>query len=557
MQVGARLAAPDEPRPVRRAGATAALLAAPVLVLALGYALPMLRVLGAATADGWAWVASPYVTGRLRVAALQAVLSSLLAMALALPLAWLHHTRRLRFGRLQMAVHAAPFVLPVFVVVYGLQQTLGPHGWLDDATGIDAITAVGPLGAVVLAHAYYNYGFAARLLHAALERRPVRMEEAAAVLGASPRAAFLRTTGRLLLPAALGVALLVFLFAFASFGTVLLLGRGEVSSTEVLVYQQLGGAFPRTGRAAALGLLQLAINGALLLGYLALDRRVRVPRQPPAPRPAAGRRVQALAAATTALATLPAVAVLLGGFRVRGEWSLEPWRALLDAGHPAHLAGFDLGRAVVVSLGYAGATVALALALTLALAYAARRLGRAERLADLLAGLPLGSSSLLLGLGLMLAYGANAAVDLRGWPGLVVLAHLLVAFPFTARVVLPALRQHDVRLDEAAAMLGASPARVAWRVHRPLLAGPLLAAAGFAAALSLGDYGAGLLLMRPDSMGLAVWTLRHDRPFDPLAHAQATALAGLLAVLAAACIALVALAAPRAVARAARPEARP
>ncbi|MFA5943383.1 MAG: hypothetical protein WC876_02835 [Candidatus Thermoplasmatota archaeon] len=513
--------------------ATVLLLALPVAALAVGFAWPLLNVLGSASAQGWAWVGSDYTLSRLRVAAAQAAVSVVVTLALAIPLAWLHHSRRVPASRLQLALHAAPFVLPVFVVVYGLQQTLGAGGWLDAATGVNLLGALGPFGTVVLAHAYYNYGFATRLLHATMERRPHRLEEAAAVLGAPPTVAFLRTTAILLGPAILGIAVLVFLFAFASFGTVLLLGGGEVSSTETLVYQQLGGVFPHTDRAAALGTLQLGLNGLLLLGYAALQRKVRLPAEPQRTPPLASGARRTISWATVALGLAPALAVLIGGFRFGGRWSLEPWRALTQAGHPSHLAGFSLAHALAVSLGYALATVTLALLLTVLLAYAARRLGRARAVADALAGLPLGGSSLLVGLGFLLTFGAGSAVDLRAWPGLVVAAHTLVAFPFTARVLLPALRTIDTRLDEAAASLGASPVAVAWRVHRPLLAAPLAAAAGFAAALSLGDYGASLLLMRPSTMSLAVWTLRHDRPFDPLAHAQAVALAGLLAVLAA------------------------
>ena len=526
---------------LRNAGLAALFLLAPAAFLAVAFAWPMLRVLSAALGDGdaWRWVASDYTMGRLRIAALQAVASVLLTFALAIPLAWMHHSRRIRASRPQLALHAAPFVLPVFVVVYGLQETLGRDGWLDTATGFDLLALLGPFGAVVLAHAYYNYGFAARLLHATLERRPHRLEEAAAVLGASPRAAFTRTTLVLLAPAALGIALLVFLFAFASFGTVLLLGGGQVSSTETLIYQQLGGVFPRTGRAAALGTLQLLLNGLLLLCYLLLQRRVRVHAERRRVPPAASPARHATAWALLAIGLAPAIAVLAGGFRLGGAWSLEPWRALADTDHPAHLAGFSLLHALGVSLGYAAATVVLAVALTLLLAYAARRLGRARAFAEALAALPLGASSLLLGFGVLLAFGAGSAFDLRAWPGLIVAAHTLVAFPFTARVLLPALQGIDARLESVAASLGASPFAVAWRVHRPLLAAPLAAAAGFAAALSLGDYGASLLLMRPQTMSLAVWTLRHDRPFDPLAHAQAVALAGLLAVLAAAALLLV------------------
>ena len=104
------------------------------------------------------------------------------------------------------------------------------------------------------------------------------------------------------------------------------------------------------------------------------------------------------------------------------------------------------------------------------------------------------------------------------------------------RVLLPALDQHDRRLDEAARLLGAKPTEVVRRVHLPLLRAPLVVAAGFAAAISLGDFGASLLLMRPSTMGVSVWIHRIGGVgvFDPLLRAQSTALAGLLLVLAAA-----------------------
>jgi thiamine transport system permease protein len=240
------------------------------------------------------------------------------------------------------------------------------------------------------------------------------------------------------------------------------------------------------------------------------------------------------------LALLPIASVLLGGFRVAGEWSLEPWRSLLDPAHPAHVANFSLPVVLARSLVYAAGSAALAVGLCLCLIYGTRRLAPgSRRLAEAAAALPLGTSSLLIGLGLFLAFGPTGIVDLRASPWAIVVAHTLVSLPFAARLLLPAMDMHDRRLDEAATLLGASPSRIAWRIHRPLLAAPLAAAAGFAVALSLGDYGASLLLMRSDTAGLAVWIGRHDRPFDALAHAQATALAGLLAVLAAVAYAFV------------------
>lgn len=520
-----------------RGRATALLLAPVALFLAVFFAYPLGRTLLVAldAPDAWAWLGAPYVRDRVATALLQAGLSVLLTLALAIPLAWLHHARRMPWSRWHLALHAAPFVLPVFVVVYGMQGVLGPRGLVAEATGLDVLSALRPLGAVVVAHAYYNYGFAARLLHATLERRPRRLEDAAQTLGAPPGDAFRRVSLPLLLPSLAAIALLVFLFSFSSFGVVLFLGAGQVSTLETLLYQNLGGGFPREDRAAVLGVVQLAFNLALFLAYALLLRRARGLERDPTPRRRPARAWHHAAAwAGLALAMLPPLMVLAGAFQVRGDWSLEAWRALLDAGHPDHLAGFSLGRAVAWSLAYAAGALALAVSLTALLAYGARRLGgRTRAVADALATLPLGTSSLLLGLGFVLAFGAGSALDLRGEPAAILLAHTLIAFPFAARVLLPAFDALDARLDEAAALLGASPRGVAWRVHLPLLAGPLAAAAGLAAAVSLGDFGASLLLMRPDTMALSVWIARHDAPFNPVLKAEAVALSALLMALAA------------------------
>ena len=510
----------------------AALLALPLAFLALFYALPLAATLSAATADALSWLATPYVLGRLRVALLQAVLSVALTLAIALPLAWLHHARKIPASGALLALHAAPFVLPVFVVVYGMQLTLG--------------RALPPLAAVVLAHAYYNHGFAARVLHATLDRRPARLEDAARTLGASPRGAFWRVSLPLLLPSIGAVSLLVFLFSFAAFGTVLFLGGGAIGTAETLMYAQLGGAFPREDRAAALGALQLLLSLALLLAYAALLRRTRGLEQHPRPERAPARPAHTLAAlAGGLLVAAPIAAVLVGGFRVQGEWTLEPWRALLDTSHPAHLAGFSLPRALMLSALYAALATVLALVLTALLAYGLPRSGpRARPILDAVTALPLGTSSLLLGLALLLAFGAGALLDLRGTLAVIVIVHTLVAFPFAARVLIPAFEARDRRLDDAAALLGASRLDVARRIHLPLLAPAIAAAAGLAAAASLGDFGASLLLMRPDNMALIVWIGRHDVAFNPLLKAQAIALTGVLTLLSASCYLILSRRAP-------------
>ena len=78
------------------------------------------------------------------------------------------------------------------------------------------------------------------------------------------------------------------------------------------------------------------------------------------------------------------------------------------------------------------------------------------------------------------------------------------------------------------------------RVQLPLVRPALAVALGTAAALSLGDFGASLLLMTPDTMGLSVWIARHGGPasFDALRRAESVALAAVLLLLTAAAYAV-------------------
>jgi thiamine transport system permease protein len=84
----------------------------------------------------------------------------------------------------------------------------------------------------------------------------------------------------------------------------------------------------------------------------------------------------------------------------------------------------------------------------------------------------------------------------------------LVAIPFVIRIMTPVLRAIDPRLREAAATLGANPARVWREVDLPIVARAALVAAGFAFAISLGEFGATVFIVRPGTPTLPVLVYR-------------------------------------------------
>ena len=130
--------------------------------------------------------------------------------------------------------------------------------------------------------------------------------------------------------------------------------------------------------------------------------------------------------------------------------------------------------AVLASLRTAGGATLLAMLVggMAAFGLAFRGRGGWLRSVDALMLLPLGTSAVTVGLGMLLAFG-RPPLDLRNTGLLIVLAQALVAIPFVVRVLAPALSGFDRRYLDAAAVLGRSPVRalagVAVRCFCPLL----------------------------------------------------------------------------------------
>ena len=113
--------------------------------------------------------------------------------------------------------------------------------------------------------------------------------------------------------------------------------------------------------------------------------------------------------------------------------------------------------------------------------------------------LPLGASAVTLGFGYVVTFRW-----LRTSPLLVLIAHVLVAFPFVVRTLLPVLQGIKPSLREAAAVLGASPSRVWREVDLPIVGRALLVASVFAFTVSMGEFGATSFIVRPNSGYLTI-----------------------------------------------------
>ena len=539
-----------------RAGWTrAALWLLPLSFLVLFFFLPLARILA------FSLNIETLSASNLRVALealaftfYQAVLSTLLTLVLGLPAAALFARYEFPGRAVLRALTAVPFMLPTVVVAAGFSALLGPRGWFNlllvrtfDLAGPPIIFS-GTLGAILVAHVFYNATIVIRLVGGALSSLDPRLRQAGASLGAGSRQVWWHIITPLVRPSLMAAILLVFLFDFTSFGVILLLGGPTFATLEVQIYIQAL-RFLDLPLAALLSLIQLLCTIGFSVLYARMMARNRLQTAPRAAqenrhRPSSVRErlfVSLLVLTLAMFFVLPLLALPL-----RSVWRLEAdrgqragTRTSLTTDYYAELFVNRNDSVFYVppveaarnSLIYAAVTVALSLAMGFPAAAALARPGRLERFLDPILVLPLGASPVTLGLGFILAFGRWLAS-----PWMVPLAHTLVALPFVIRTLQPPLATLPQRLRQAAASLGASPFRSWLAVDWPILRRATLSAAGFAFTISLGEFGATSLLSRPEYPTIPIAIYRFLAQPGGLNYGQAMAMATLLMLLTTAAI---------------------
>ncbi len=427
----------------------------------------------------------------------QAVVSTVLTLLVGLPAAYVVARFDFRGRRAFRAFVTVPFVLPTVVVATAFLALLrpgGPLAFLHWQRGI---------APMLVAHVFFNVAVVVRTVGGFWANLDPRREEAARMLGASRLRGFRHVTLPLLMPSIVAAASIVFLFTFTSFGVALLLADPAHATLEVEIYRQAVELFDlRT--AAALALVQVV---AVLVVVFALaraqERRAvaqRLVAGADSARRARGREklvVGGIVGATTIFLGGPLAVLVWRSLHAGGRWSLSSYRALGSSASTSTLF-VSPWAAVRNSLEFAVVATAIALVVGgLASVAIAARGGGATRSFDAFLMLPLGTSAVTVGFGFLLAF-QHAPGGLATSPLLVPIAHSVVAIPFVVRAVVPALRSIDPKLRDAATMLGAGPRRVWREVDLPIASRAFAVAAGFCAAVSLGEFGATLFIARPD-----------------------------------------------------------
>jgi thiamine transport system permease protein len=397
----------------------------------------------------------------------QALLSALISVALAIPVARALARRRFVGRKLLITLLGAPFLLPTIVAVIGLLAVFGRNGLFNGILawfGLPPVAIYG-LHGVVLAHVFFNLPLAIRLILQGWLAIPAERFRLAASLNMPVGRLLEWPMLRSVVP---GAFLVIFLICLTSFAVALTLGGGPRATTvELAIYQALRFDFD-LGRAAMLATIQFglcAIAAALVWRVTALDGLGagldRVVQRWDLRWPL----LDYLMIALVAVFLLTPLAMVI--------WRGLPGLALMPDSIWA-----AAGRSLIV----AGCSALLCVIMALALAM------RGGPLVAVIGVLPLAASGLVVGTGAFLLVYPFINPARLALP-ITMLVNATLALPFALRALTPSVAAVSHDFGRLSASLGLTGWRFVSIVLLPRVRRPLGFGAGLAAALSLGDLG--------------------------------------------------------------------
>ncbi len=405
-----------------------------------------------------------------------------LALLVAFPLAYFMTMFRVAASGTVQVLVLASMMSPPFIGAYSWVLLLGNNGlitrWMRDSLGIE-IPSIYGFGGILLVLTLQLVPLIFTYLMGAWKTVDVSLLEAAESMGSRGFNRALKVIAPLLLPTVLAGSLLVFVRAFADFGTPMLIGQG-FRTIPVLIYSSfVGEVGTDSGFAAAISVIVIIVTLAVFLGqkYLAERKTFSMTAMRNIePRQLRGWRnlgVHSYVYGFLFLALVPLLVVVVSSFRktLYGQfvpgWSLENFTGASD----------DIWKYVrnTFSIGLT-ALVLIVIVAVLVSYLAVRRPNPLNNVLDTMTMVPYVVPGLVIGIALLSAFSAPP-IAISGTAAIMVIALLLRRLPYTIRSTSALLYQHSPSIEEASLSLGASKLKTLLRVVVPMLAPGILSGA--------------------------------------------------------------------------------
>lgn len=369
-----------------------------------------------------------------------------------------------------------------FIGAYAWILLLGRSGamtLLMKALGIKVGSIYG-FGGILLVQATKLYPLVMIYMNGMFANLDNSLMEASSNLGCTGLRRFFSVVLRLSMPTILAAALLVFMRAFADFGTPILIGEGYRTFTVEIYKQFLSETGSDYGFASAISVIAIILTAAIFLlqkyatGKFSFTMNALHPVERKKPHGIGGVLMHIFCYVTVAVSMLPQLYIIYVSFRnskmgvFQEGYSLANYRSAIDK-----LLLRATKNTVVVGIVALAAIVILAVMISYLVV---RRPNTLNHATDTISMLPYIMPGSVIAIALVIGFGKKPLV-LTGTLTIMIMAVIIRRLPYTTRSATATLIQIPMSIEEAAISLGASKMKTFFKVTVPMMSSGIISGA--------------------------------------------------------------------------------
>ena len=467
-----------------------------------------------------------------------AFLSTIFTLIIGLPLAWNLGRYNWPYHNILRSIFTVPFVMPSILVAMGFLALLD---WISFLIDYNHSTDV-RFYFLLLAHAWFNLALVIRFCEPLLSTIDSSYEEACRLLpsGKTQISRFRNFWLPLMWPNIAASSALVFVFSFTSFALVKFITPTQRNLEVVMANQSewAGLSVPSLSRTPseivmASSTIQLVtIIFALIISSWLQSRSSghHLSTLNDARKSVSFKSLRGLYIILMLIFIIsPMLSLISSSFMIRENnmmtFSLDGWESAFGGSRSPT----NAYQSLKTSIGYALMTIFLSLPIGFLLADTIFNLEKTNpksaTILDVLVMLPLALSAVMVGLGVLLGLMRTDPEIARSW-WIPLYGHLMLTTPFVVRVLLPAMRNLNPRLEEAASLLGANYLKRLIFIRISLLTPSIIVASSLVFAISLGEFGASWVVLRfteYTTLPVMIGDLLSRPGYDPILRPAANA----------------------------------
>jgi len=402
---------------------------------------------------------------------------------LALPLSYFYSFYQLKGSRFLFVASLLACMSAPFIGAYSWIMLLGRNGivtkGIKTLLGLTIPNIYGFAG-ILIVQSLKFYPLIFIYMNGAFRNIDNTLMEASENMGCTGAKRFMKIVMSLSMPTLLAGVLMVFMRAFADFGTPMMIGEGYRTFPVEIYNQYVGEVGQNHNFAAAISVIAILITAAIFLiqkwatSHFKFSINALHPVQKKKPRGFLGFIMYAYSYLLVGIATLPNVYVCYLAFRnasgpmFKEGYSLDNFRMALDR---------LLLRAIKNTMVQGALALAIIIIISILIAYlVVRRAGPMSNFIDTLSMLPYIMPGSVIGIALVVAFGAKPWV-LTGTTAIMVLNLVIRRMPYTIRSATARLIQIPISMEEASISLGASKMKTFFKVTVPMMSSGILSGA--------------------------------------------------------------------------------